>query len=118
LRTGGSSGGLGMPQLIGKATCSLRIATPAASPSTGAGRFRAIATGSGASTEADGSAICFLTVGLLCNESGALSPLHYTATYRITGGDGRFFGVLGGGSLTATFGSPHFIKIDGTITGI
>ncbi|TMJ03109.1 MAG: hypothetical protein E6G99_11680 [Bacillati bacterium ANGP1] len=118
LLTGGSSGGPAMPQHIGNATYSLSIATPAASSSNGAGGFCAIATGSGAITAADGSTIFFLTVGLLCNESGALSPLHYNATYRITGGDGRFFGVLGGGSLTATFGSPHFIKIDGTITGI
>src|SRR5881296_892206 len=55
------------------------------------------------------------TVGTLCNEAGIISVLHYNGTYRITAGDGRFVGVAGGGSLTATFGSTHFIKIDGTI---
>jgi hypothetical protein len=84
----------------------------------GAGGFCEFITGTGSIQAADGSTISFATVGTLCNEAGMTSPLHYNGTYRITGGDGRFTGVAGGGSLTATFNSQHFFKIDGTITGI
>jgi hypothetical protein len=89
----------------------------------GAGGICEFITGTGSVQAADGSTISFATVGTLCNEANGLnglptSPLHYNGTYRITGGDGRFTGVAGGGSLTATFNSQHFFKIDGTITGI
>lgn len=121
--SGGTSSGPAMPQHVGNATYFLSISTPIAfssngSNGNGAGGVCAIATGSGGIEAADGSTISWVTVGLLCNEAGAISPVHYNATYRITGGTGRFVGVAGGGSLTATFNSPHFIKIDGTITGI
>jgi hypothetical protein len=87
--------------------------------SNGAGGMCAPITGSGSITAAaDGSHIFFVTVGLICNETGSGSTLQYNGTYRITAGDGRFVTVGGGGSLTATFGSPHFIKMDGTITGL
>lgn len=119
--SGGTSSGPAMPQHVGNATYFLTISTPitfSSNGSNGAGGVCALATGSGGIEAADGSTISWVTVGLLCNEAGALSPVHYNATYRITGGTGRFVGVAGGGSLTATFGSPHFIKIDGTITDI
>jgi len=69
-------------------------------------------------TAADGSTITSPPVGHALHEAGIFSVLQYNGTYRITSGDGRFVGVAGGGSLTATFGSTHFIKIDGTIIGI
>ena len=117
--TGGSSGGPAMPQHVGNATYSFSLSSPAVFTSNGgAGGVCSIATGSGSIEAADGSHIFFNTVGMLCNEASSISPVHYNGTYRITTGDGRFVGVLGGGSLTATFGSTHFIKIDGTITGI
>ncbi len=100
--TGVSSSGPAMPQHVGNATYSLSLSMPGAVGTNGVG----------------GACECFATVGTLCNEAGILSVLHYNGTYRITAGDGRFVGVAGGGSLTATFGSTHFIKIDGTITGI
>lgn len=119
--TGGSSSGPAMPQHVGNATYFLNISTPvtfSSNGSNGAGGVCAVVTGTGGIEAADGSTITWVTVGVLCNEASAISPVHYNATYRITGGTGRFVGVAGGGSLTATFNSPHFIKIDGTITGI
>ena len=121
--TGGSSTGPAMPQYIGNATYSLTLSNPIFFASNGAGGVCAIATGTGGIAAADGSTINFATVGMLCNAAnGGEGPgaVHYNGTYGITGGTGRFVGVLGGGSLTATFNfnSPHFIKIDGTITGI
>ena len=119
---GGSSSGPAMPQYVGNATYLVTLSSPALFGSNGAGGACSIATGTGGIEAADGSTIFFVTVGMLCNEAngneGAPPPVHYNGTYRITGGTGRFVGVLGGGSLTATFGSPHFFKIDGTITGI
>lgn len=115
---GGTSSGPAMPMHVGNATYLLSLSTPVTFSSNGAGGVCAVVTGTGGVEAADGSTIVWATVGTLCNEAGALSPVHYNGTYRITGGTGRFVGVAGGGSLTATFNSPHFIKIDGTITGI
>jgi hypothetical protein len=116
--SGVTSSGPAMPQYIGNATYTLSLANPGAMEANGVGGVCVFITGSGSITAADGSQIGFNTVGTLCNEAGPGSTLQYNGTYRIMGGNGRFVGVLGGGSLTATFGSPHFIKIDGTITGI
>jgi hypothetical protein len=117
--TGGVSSGPAMPQHVGNATYSLTFSSvPGISGTNGAGGACEFITGTGSVTAADGSTISFATVGTLCNEAGILSVVQYNGTYRITGGNGRFVGVDGGGSLTATFGSTHFIKIDGTITGI
>src|SRR5712691_11745762 len=120
LTAGGSSGGPAMPQHVGNATYSLTFSSvPGIGGTNGAGGFCEFITGSGSVTAADGSTIRFDTVGTLCNEAGMTSTLHYNGTYRITTGNtGRFIGVAGGGSLTATFDSTHFIKIDGTITGL
>ena len=121
---GGSSSGPAMPQYIGNATYFLDFNVPAPTASNGATGFCEFITGDGTIEAADGSRIFFNTVGTLCNEATAASFLHYNGTYRITNGDGRFIGVAGGGSLTLTAptnplgGSPHFFKIDGTITGI
>ena len=118
--TGGSSTGPAMPQHVGNATYSLTLSSPMIFSSNGAGGVCSIVTGTGGIVAADGSTINFATVGMLCNTAGGGEGPggHYNGTYGITGGTGRFVGVLGGGSLTATFNSPHFIKIDGTITGI
>ena len=113
-----SSSGPALPQHVGNATYSLSLSMPGTFLANGVGGFCEFITGSGSVTAADGSTISFATVGTLCNEAGIFSVLQYNGTYRITSGDGRFVGVAGGGSLTATFGSTHFIKIDGTITGI
>jgi len=115
---GGTSSGAAMSQHIGNSTYSLTLSLPQVFSSNAAGGVCAIATGSGGIQAADGSTIAWATVGMLCNEAGPFSSLQYNGTYRITGGTGRFVGVAGGGSLTATFDSPHFIKIDGTITGL
>ena len=117
--TGVSSSGPAMPQHVGNATYSLSLSMPGTVGTNGVGGACEFITGIGSVTAADGSTISFATVGTLCNEAGSGSILHYNGTYRIlTTSDGRFTGVDGGGSLTATFGSTHFIKIDGTITGI
>src|SRR2546425_1174422 len=118
--TAGSSSGPAMPQHIGNATYSLSLSSPGFMGSNGVLGLCEFITGSGTIEAADLSHIFFVTVGVLCNEVGLTSTLEYNGTYRIVGGDGRFVtGVVGGGgSLTATFGSPHFIKFDGTITGI
>src|SRR5882762_5769605 len=108
--TGVSSSGPAMPQHVGNATYSLSLSMPGTVGSNGVGGACEFITGTGSVTAADG--------GTICNEAGIFSVLQYNGTYRITSGDGRFVGVAGGGSLTATFGSTHFIKIDGTITGI
>ena len=116
---GGGSSGPAMSQYIGNGTYSVNLLPPVTFSNNGAGGVCDVVTGSGSVTAANGDTITFATVGMLCNESDAMSPLHYNGTYRITAGStGRFVGVAGGGSLTATFGSTHFIKIDGTITGI
>ena|SRR2546428_3948785 len=123
--TGGSSSGPAMPQHVGNATYLVTLSNPQIFSTNGRGvgvgaGLCSIATGMGGIEAADGSTISFATVGTLCNEGDVNSAVHYNGTYRITVGTGRFLGVLGGGSLTATFdgGSPHFIKIDGTITGL
>jgi len=116
--TGVSSSGPAMPQHVGNATYSLNLSVPGSVGVNGVGGACEFITGTGSVTAADGSTISFATVGALCNEAGITSTLQYNGTYRITTGDGRFLGVAGGGSLTATFGSTHFIKVDGTITGI
>jgi hypothetical protein len=113
-----TSGGPAMPQYVGNATYTLNLSMPGTMDVNGVGGVCEFITGAGSITAADGSTISFATVGTLCNEAGMFSVLHYNGTYRITAGNGRFVGVAGGGSLTATFGSTHFIKIDGTITGI
>jgi hypothetical protein len=107
-----------MSQYIGNGTYSVNLLPPVFFSNNGAGGVCDVVTGSGSVTAANGDTIAFATVGMLCNESDALSPFHYNGTYRITAGSGRFAGVAGGGSLTVTFGSTNFIKIDGTITGI
>jgi len=112
-----SSSGPAMPQFVGDATYSLSLSMPGTTGPNGAGGRCEVISGSGSVTAADGAMISFATVGTLCNEDGSGSPLHYNGTYRITKGDGRFSGAAGGGSLTATFDSTHFIKIDGTVTG-
>ena len=116
--TGVSSSGPAMPQHVGNATYSLSLSMPGTVGTNGVGGACEFITGIGSVTAADGSTISFATVGTLCNESDAFSAFHYNGTYRITAGSGRFAGVAGGGSLTVTFGSTNFIKIDGTITGI
>ena len=118
-----SSSGPALPQHVGNATYSLSLSMPGTIGANGVGGFCEFITGSGSVTAADGSTISFATVGTLCNEAGPIgeigtSPLQYNGTFRITTGNGRFIGVAGGGSLTATFNSTHFIKIDGTITGL
>ncbi len=119
LLTGVSSTGPALPQHVGNATYSLSLSTPGPTGQNGVGGLCEFITGSGSVTAADGSTISFATVGTLCNEAGLTSTLHYNGTFRITTGNtGRFIGVAGGGSLTATFDSTHFIKIDGTITGL
>jgi len=123
LLTGGGSSGPAMSQYIGNGMYSVNFLPPVFFSSNGAGGVAGgvcdVVTGSGSVTAANGDTITFATVGMLCNESDAMSPLHYNGTYRITAGStGRFVGVAGGGSLTMTFGSTNFIKIDGTITGI
>src|SRR5947207_3355341 len=107
--TGVSSSGPAMPMHVGNATYSLNLSSPGATAANGAGGMCEFITGSGSITAADGSQIGFNTVGTLCNEGNSTSPLQYNGTYRIIGGNGRFVGVEGGGSLTATFGSTHFI---------
>jgi len=116
--TGGGSSGPAMSQYIGNGMYSVTLNPPVLFSNNGAGGVCDVVTGSGSVTAANGDTIFFATVGMLCNESDASSPLHYNGTYRITAGSGRFAGVAGGGSLTVTFGSTNFIKIDGTITGI
>ena len=118
LLTGGSSSGPAMSQYIGNGMYSVNLLPPVFISNNGAGGVCDVVTGSGSVTAANGDTISFATVGMLCNEFDATSPLHYNGTYRITAGSGRFAGVAGGGSLTVTFGSTNFIKIDGTITGI
>ena len=115
---GGGSSGPAMSQYIGNGMYSVNLLPPVLFSNNGAGGVCDVVTGTGSVTAANGDTISFATVGTLCNEAGIISVLHYNGTYRITAGDGRFVGVAGGGSLTATFGSTHFIKIDGTITGI
>ena len=113
------STGPAMPMYIGNAQYTLNLSSPGTMVANGApGGVCEFITGTGTIVAANGSGIAFATVGTLCNEAGMGSPLHYNGTYRITGANGRFEGVLGGGSLTATFGPTHFFKIDGTITGI
>ena len=116
--TGGGSSGPAMSQYIGNGMYSVTLNPPVLFSNNGAGGVCDVVTGSGSVTAANGDTISFATVGMLCNESDATSPLHYNGTYRITAGSGRFAGVAGGGSLTVTFGSTNFMKIDGTITGI
>ena len=119
LLTGGGSSGPAMSQYIGNGMYSVTLNPQVLFSNNGAGGVCDVVTGSGSVTAANGDTISFATVGMLCNESDAMSPLHYNGTYRITAGStGRFVGVAGGGSLTMTFGSTNFIKIDGTITGI
>ena len=118
LLTGGGSSGPAMSQYIGNGMYSVTLNPPVVFSNNGAGGVCDVVTGSGSVTAANGDTISFNTVGMLCNESDASSPLHYNGTYRITAGSGRFAGVAGGGSLTITFGSTNFMKIDGTITGI
>ena len=115
---GGGSSGPAMSQYIGNGTYSVNLLPQVVFSNNGAGGVCDVVTGSGSVTAANGDTIAFATVGMLCNESDASSPFHYNGTYRITAGSGRFAGVAGGGSLTVTFGSTNFIKIDGTITGI
>ncbi len=119
---GGGSSGPAMSQYIGNGMYSVTLNPPVFFSSNGAGGVATgvcdVVTGFGSVTAANGDTISFATVGMLCNESDATSPFHYNGTYRITAGSGRFAGVAGGGSLTVTFGSTNFIKIDGTITGI
>jgi len=118
--TGASSTGPAMPQHVGNATYRVDLGPAEPFAGNGAGGFCYMVRGTGHIDAADGSTINFNTVGTLCNEGTVNSTFHYNGTYRITGGDGRFTtGVVGGGgSLTVTFGSPNFFKIDGTITGI
>jgi len=119
LLTGGGSSGPAMSQYIGNGMYSVTLNPPVFfSNNGGLGGVCDVVTGFGSVTAANGDTISFATVGMLCNESDATSPLHYNGTYRITAGSGRFAGVAGGGSLTVTFGSTNFMKIDGTITGI
>jgi len=118
LTGGGGSSGPAMSQYIGNGVYSVTLNPQVLFSNNGAGGVCDVVTGSGSVTAANGDTISFATVGMLCNESDASSPLHYNGTYRITAGSGRFAGVAGGGSLTITFGSTNFIKIDGTITGI
>ena len=118
LLTGGSSSGPAMSQYIGNGMYSVNLLPPVTFSNNGAGGVCDVVTGSGSVTAANGDTISFATVGMLCNESDAFSAFHYNGTYRITAGSGRFAGVAGGGSLTVTFGSTNFMKIDGTITGI
>jgi hypothetical protein len=118
-----ASSGPAMPQHVGNATYFLNLSSPGGSTVNGAGGLCVFITGSGSVRAADGSTISFATVGTLCNEAGSNgeigdSALHYNGTYRINGANGRFTGVAGGGNLAATFNSTHFIKLDGTITGI
>jgi hypothetical protein len=113
-----SSSGPAMPMHVGNATYSLSLSSPGPEQANGAGGSCEFITGSGSVRAADGATISFATVGTLCNEAGASSTLHYNGTYRITAADGRLAGVAGGGSLTATFDSTHFIKLDGTVTGL
>jgi hypothetical protein len=116
--SGVTSSGPAMPMHIGDSTYSLNLSRPGPMQSNGAGGSCEFITGSGSVRAADGATISFNTVGTLCNEDGSGSPLHYNGTYRITAADGRLTGVAGGGSLTATFDSTHFIKLDGTVTGL
>ncbi len=115
---GGGSSGPAMSQYIGNGMYSVTLNPQVLFSNNGAGGVCDVVTGTGSVTAANGDTISFATVGMLCNESDATSPFHYNGTYRITAGSGRFAGVAGGGSLTVTFGSTNFIKIDGTITGI
>ena len=115
---GGGSSGPAMSQYIGNGMYSVTLNPQVLFSNNGAGGVCDVVTGSGSVTAANGDTISFATVGMLCNESDAFSAFHYNGTYRITAGSGRFAGVAGGGSLTVTFGSTNFIKIDGTITGI
>ena len=115
---GGGSSGPAMSQYIGNGMYSVTLNPQVLFSNNGAGGVCDVVTGSGSVTAANGDTISFATVGMLCNESDATSPFHYNGTYRITAGSGRFAGVAGGGSLTVTFGSTNFMKIDGTITGI
>jgi len=118
LTGGGGSSGPAMSQYIGNGMYSVTLNPQVLFSNNGAGGVCDVVTGSGSVTAANGDTISFATVGMLCNESDAFSAFHYNGTYRITAGSGRFAGVAGGGSLTVTFGSTNFIKIDGTITGI
>ena len=118
LTGGGGSSGPAMSQYIGNGVYSVTLNPQVLFSNNGAGGVCDVVTGSGSVTAANGDTISFATVGMLCNESDAFSPFHYNGTYRITAGSGRFAGVSGGGSLTVTFGSTNFIKIDGTITGL
>ena len=65
------------------------------------------ASGTGTVTPASGDVIFFNTVGLLCEEAEPGSALQYNGTYRITGGQGRFASVVGGGNLEAALGIPR-----------
>ena len=54
-------------------------------------------------TESGGDTINLNTVGIVCEEGEPSSPYHYSGTYRITGGTGRFAAATGGGDVSATF---------------
>ena len=65
------------------------------------------ASDTGTVTPANGDIISFNTVGLLCEEAEPGSALQYNGTYRITGGQGRFASVVGGGNLEAALGNSQ-----------
>ena len=111
------SGGSAVGTHVGNSTWTLSLTTGSLIGSNFSGGNCFVANGTGDVTAANGDVIGYRTVGTLCEETGAGSPYHYNATYRITGGSGRFSSAVGGGNVASTNvrGGASYIKIDGTI---
>ena len=116
------SAGSALGTQVGKSKYTLIVTAGPVPVTNNAGGNCVAADGTGTVTAANGAVINFNTVGLLCEEGAAGTPLHYNGTYRITPGTGRFLNAVGGGSVVATFelGSVEppvaaldFFKIDG-----
>jgi len=91
---------------VNPGTFALRIDT--GSPHTlngnaGGQGFCLPATGSGQVVETAGDTLTFNAVGSICEEGAPGSNYDYQATFRITGGTGRFATSTGTGSLNGGF---------------
>lgn len=104
-------------------TWDLRLDT--GGPAVGGDGVCLAAAGHGVLTETGADTIEFAHVGIVCEESELSSPYHYTASFQVTGGTGRFANAIGSGDLAATFtrvgtftrgsGSAEF-AVEGTIS--
>src|SRR2546430_16392516 len=110
LLTGAGSSGPAMSQYIGNGMYSVTLNPPVLFSNNGAGGVCDVVTGSGSVTAANGDTIFFATVGMLCNESDASSPLHYNGTYRITAGNGPVARGRRGGSPAGHIWPPELLQ--------